>query len=204
MKKITVAIADDHSVVLEGVRAILSGHSYIELLGIFSNVNDLFSFLEENNVDVILLDIDIPVSHKLNTLQEIKKQFPSIHVIIYTMHEGAFYYEEAVKYGANAFMLKSDPVSHLPTVIIQVTKGIFYCSDKFKTDHKKNTVNTFLKPIELDIVNLLGQGLSYLEIGKKTGKSSKTIEYHTVKLKQKYKLKSNTELVLYIKDEYFK
>ena len=86
MKKITVAIADDHSVVLEGVRAILSGHSYIELLGIFSNVNDLFSFLEENNVDVILLDIDIPGSHKLNTLQEIKKQCLDIHDAIYRVY----------------------------------------------------------------------------------------------------------------------
>lgn len=196
-----IVLADDHEVILEGVNAILKSHSKLKVTARFSNSDSLLNYLSKFHVDLILLDIDIPGADKLNLLKKIKNNFPEIKVVIFTMHKGMNYFLESKKIGADSYVLKSDSITFLPTVLLKALKGEFYCSDELKIFLAKKNKNEFIKPKELEILSLIAQGLQYNEISIKIGKSEKTIEYYVYKLRKKYGVKNNVDLLLKLSNE---
>ncbi len=204
MQPYKIIILDDHSVIGEGVRFSLKGDKRFFVLETFYSPILALSFIKEDLPDVLILDIDIPEMDGLTVLQQIKKGFPSIKVIIFTMHESLHYFTEAKKIGIDGYVLKSEPITMMPTIIMQAMKGDVYISDHLKRygdiELKKNTLNE----LQFNIVMLLSDGLCYSEIAQKLGKSTRTIDYHISKLKQKLNLNNNVELINYIHKNYLK
>lgn len=197
MEKITVAIADDHSVVTEGIRIVLKADPRFVLNGVFSNGEELLIFLAEQFVDVVVLDIDIPGGEDFGILRKIKLMDPNCKVVIFTMHTGIKYFFEAKRFGADAFVVKTDPITFLPTVIIQVLSGAFYASPELREFlEKEQNDRPLLNPIELEIVSCIAKGMYYKEIAEKIGKSEKTVEYHTAKIRKKFEVQNNADLLL--------
>ena len=182
MESFEIILADDHAVILEGVKAILKSHSRLKVKGDFSNSKSLLEFLSKDKVDLILLDIDIPGADKLNLLKKIKLRYPQTKVVIFTMHKGMNYFLEAKKLGADSYVLKSDLISFLPTILLKALKGEFYCSDELKQLLTKEYNKEIIKPKELEILSFIAQGMKYADISKQIGKSEKTIEYYVYKL----------------------
>lgn len=201
MESFEIILADDHAVILEGVKAVLKSHSRLKVKGDFSNAKSLLEFLSKDKADLILLDIDIPGADKLNLLKKIKLRFPQTKVVIFTMHKGMNYFLEAKKLGADSYVLKSDLISFLPTILLKALKGEFYCSDELKQLLTKEYNKEIIKPKELEILSFIAQGMKYADISKQIGKSEKTIEYYVYKLRKKYDVKNNVDLLLKLSNE---
>lgn len=201
MESFEIILADDHAVIVEGVKAVLKSHSRLKVKGDFSNANSLLEFLSKDKADLILLDIDIPGADKLNLLKKIKLRFPQTKVVIFTMHKGMNYFLEAKKLGADSYVLKSDLISFLPTILLKALKGEFYCSDELKQLLTKEYNKEIIKPKELEILSFIAQGMKYADISKQIGKSEKTIEYYVYKLRKKYDVKNNVDLLLKLSNE---
>ncbi len=199
--KLRVIIADDHSVVATGVRAVLKSDPRLEVCGTFQNANSVLEFLQTNEVDLAILDLDMPGAQNFSLLKIIKENYPHLKIVIFTMHSGIQSFFQAGKYGADSYVLKSEPITYLPTIIMQTMKGIFYCSDELKMylTQKKSEQN--IKPMEFEILGLLASGLQYIEIAEKICKSEKTVEYYIYKLRKKYGANNNAELLHKLKDE---
>ena len=129
MKKIKIAIADDHSVVTEGLRIVLKSDPRFSVEGVFSTGESLLIFLAENPVDLVILDIDIPGGEDFAILRKIKLMNRNCKVVIFTMHAGIKYFLEAKKYGADSYVVKTESVTFLPSVILFALNGQFYPSD---------------------------------------------------------------------------
>ena len=204
-KPIRLILADDHSVVTEGIRAVFRSDSRYEVCGTFSNAESVLKYLEKESADMILLDINMPGAGNFALLKELKKKYPFIKVVIFTMYDGLQYFFDARKYGADSYVLKSESVTFLPSVLQFAVKGTFYCSDDLKrylTDSSKK--KEVLKPLELEIVHYISSGHTYRQIGEKIGRTEKTVEYYTGRIRKKIGVQNNSELLTFISRNYFK
>lgn len=195
MSKIKIAIADDHPVVTEGLRIVLKYDPRFLVEGTFVNGESLLIFLAENPVDVVILDIDIPGGEDFAILKKIKLMNRNCKVVIFTMHSGIRYFLEAKQFGADSYVVKTESVTFLPSVILFAMKGEFYCSDEVKGFMNSSNKNTSLEPIELEIVSCITKGMNYKQIGEKIGRSEKTVEYHAKKIRTNFGVGTNAELL---------
>ena len=199
--KIRVIIADDHSVVTAGVKAVLKSDIRLEVCGIFQDGNSVLEFLQNNEIDLAILDLDMPGAQNFELLRILKENYPNLKIIIFTMHNGIQSFFQAGRLGADSYVLKSEPITYLPTIIMQAMKGVFYCSDELKIYLTQKKREQKLKPLEFEILGFLAIGLEYSEIAKKIRKSEKTVEYYIYKLRKKYEANNNAELLHKLKDE---
>lgn len=197
MNKIRIAVADDHSVVREGLRIILKSDPRFSVEGIFSTGDELLSAMSEKPVDLVILDIDIPGGEDFAALKKIKENYPACKVIIFTMHSNIQYFIGAKSFGADSYVVKTESITFMPTIVMYAMKGEFYASAELKEFADKSKKN-LLNPLELEIVNCISKGMYYKEIGAKIGRSEKTIEYYANKIRKKLNVESNSELLVKI------
>jgi two-component system NarL family response regulator len=138
----------------------------------------------------------MPDTKHLSHLKEIKTRFTNTKVVIFTMHESSSYFIEAKAMGVDSYLLKTESITFIPTVLIKAMKGEFYCSDEFQSYKTENNTKPKIKPIEIKILKYLAKGLHYSDIALKIQKSEKTVEYHIYKLRKKFSVSSNVELLL--------
>jgi two-component system NarL family response regulator len=189
VEPIKIAILEDHSVVTQGIISVLKTNPIFQVLGEFRTCTELKNFLSETEVEFLLLDIDLPDGSGLDILREVKAKHPKTKVAMFTLHSGQMYVEDAMKSKADGYILKSDPISHLPVVIEGIVKGDYFVSEGI------SSVVLPFSPFQIEILNLLIQGLSQNEIAEKINKSRKTVEYHLNQMRTKFSCKNNNELI---------
>lgn len=196
MDKIRIAIADDHSVVREGLYIILKSDPRFSVEGTFSTGDALLASLTEKPIDLIILDIDIPGGDDFAVLKKVKENHPRCKVIIFTMHSSIHYFVGAKNLGADSYVVKTESATFMPTVIMYAMKGRFYASPELEEFIGPMRKKFLLNPLELEIVNCISKGMYYKEIGEKIGRSEKTIEYYANKIRKKLNVESNSELLV--------
>jgi DNA-binding NarL/FixJ family response regulator len=189
VEPIKIAILEDHSVVTQGIISVLKTNTFFQVLGEFRTCTEIKNFLSNTEVDFLLLDIDLPDGNGLDILREVKSKYPNMKVAMFTLHSGQMYVEDAMKSKADGYILKSDPISHLPSVIESVMKGDYFVSEGI------SSVVLPFSSFQIEILNLLVQGLSQNEIAEKINKSRKTVEYHLNQMRTKFSCKNNNELI---------
>ncbi|MCU0825715.1 MAG: response regulator transcription factor [Leptospira sp.] len=189
MDSIHIAILEDHSVVTQGIISVLKTNPFFSIKGEFHKASDLFSFLEANAIHLLILDIDLPDRNGIDVLREVKEKYPKTKVIIFSLHGSRVYVEDAVKAKADGYMLKSDPITEMPKIIETVMKGETYISNGV------SQVQLPFSPFQIEILNLLVQGLSQNEVADRIQKSRKTVEYHLNQMRTKFVCKNNNELI---------
>ena len=208
MKKIKILLADDHQIVLDGLKTLINGIPEFEVV---AAVNDGKSVLEKANqckIDVALLDIDMPLMNGIDATFHLKKSHPEIKVIALSMHNEKGIIEKILEAGANGYMLKNADINELTDAIKTVYAGKQYlCSDASITLLKKQTNQINVSPAvynavalstrELEIAKLVAKGLSSKQIGEKLFISPRTADTHRTNIMEKLGLKSIPELVHY-------
>jgi len=189
VEPIKIAILEDHSVVTEGILSILKSNTNFSVIGDFKTCKELKEFLQTNKVDFLLLDIDLPDASGIETLRHVKENYKSTKVAMFTLHSGLIYVDDAMKSGADGYVLKSDPISNLPRVIESILSG-----EKFISEGISNVSLPF-STFQIQILNLLIQGHSQNEVAERINKSRKTVEYHLNQMRTKFECKNNNELV---------
>jgi DNA-binding NarL/FixJ family response regulator len=200
----TVLIADDHVIVVEGLRALLS--SEFTLLPSVSDGRSLVRAAVECNPDVIVLDISMPLLNGLEAARQIRAEMPRSRLIFLTMHSDLAHVREAFRVGASGYVLKRSASTELVTAIREALSGRCYLTPlvtrsvvELLIDRDSNSGSTgdVLTPRQREVLQLLAEGHSVKEAGAILHISSKTVEFHKYRLMETLGVGSIAELTQY-------
>lgn len=201
MNTINILIADDHQLIIDGLKSLLKNQDGINVSAEANNGREALRMLSFLPVDVILMDIDMPVMNGIETLKEVKNQYPDVKVIIISMHNEAGMIRSLIDLGANGYMLKSCTQDELLGAIRKVADGQSYFSTDVTMALLKQAnpgQNTeFLTERETEILKLIAAGFSNKEIGDKLFISHRTVDTHRTNLMKKLGVSNIAGLISY-------
>lgn len=224
-RPISVALLDDHYVVLHGMKNILSEDSAIHVVGSFTKSEDLLSYLQSAAVDVIVMDFELAPSDVdgLGLLGILRRNFSTVPVLVVSAHYNAAVVAAALRVGARGFIGKIRPSSVIHKALSYIIKGRIFIEpemahllasqqhygDKLLSGNlNQDNVNqaaslASLSPKELEVVRCYLTGMKVGEIAEKFNRSKKTVSGHKQNAMRKLGLKADHELFI-IKDELLK
>ncbi len=211
-KKINVAIADDHQVVLIGLKTLLSKADDIEVVGAAFDGEELIQLVESGlDIDVVLMDINMPRINGIEATKYLNKEHSHINVLAITVNEDEASIKKMLNAGALGYILKDDDEQDIMiNAIRKVCKGESYFSNKvssvllskYMTKHPSNmkvepNLDTDLTDREVQILRLIAQEKTSTEIADNLFLSIKTVEMHRSNLIKKIGVRSSIGLIKY-------
>ena len=202
MKRPRVLLADDHRMVAEGLKSLLSDE--FELLGVVEDGRALVEAARKLRPDVIVADITMPHLNGIDALVRLKSDEIQVPVVFLTMHVEVAYARRALEAGAAGYVLKHSAPAELVTAIRAALDGRTYVSPAVAGDvlrvinqkpEKADDPVASLTPRQREILQLLSEGRSAKEIGDTLAISSRTVEFHKYQVMEKLNLHTNAELV---------
>jgi DNA-binding NarL/FixJ family response regulator len=205
VKPIRVLLIDDHALVRAGIRALLSRHEGVEVVGEAAGGRDALRLIEELQPDIVLLDIAMPGLSGLEVLAESTKRFPHVRVIILTVHEAGEYALRALRAGAAGYLPKSAASTELHEAIDTVARGGNYVSGEVAREtilqQAKGSADEYLlqklTPRQREILILMAEGNSTRDIAGTLKISVKTVESHRAQLMERLNIHEVAGLVRY-------
>jgi DNA-binding NarL/FixJ family response regulator len=204
MKKTRVLLADDHTIVAEGLVSLLE--TDFDLVGRVDNGRDLLKKAEELSPDVIVTDISMPLLNGIEALRQLKKARPDVRVVFLTVHADVSYITEAFRAGAAGYVLKQSAAEELRSAIKAAHEGRTYLTplitkdfldNILNTDEGLDSVNVTLTPREREVLQLLAEGHAVKEIAAVLDISPRTVEFHKYNIMEKLGLRTTAELTQY-------
>lgn len=199
---IRIVVADDHRITLDGIKSMVGGQEDISIVGEAINGNEVIERVEEHTPDVVLMDINMPQLDGIEATKKIKSRWPNVKVLILSMHSENKFVRTAIDAGANGYMLKEGGEFECITAVKAIAMGGSYFSpglEKAFTDRWKDD-QIHLSARELEVLNLLNEGMSSKEIGEKLFISENTVNHHRKNLHQKTDSTKVTELLSWARD----
>lgn len=200
---IKVLLADDHQLVIDGLRALLGQQTDIEIVGEAKNGQEVLDFLKTQAIDLVLLDINMPVLNGVNTTNQISLLYPNVKVLILTMYKNKAIIKGVLRSGASGYILKNTGNSELNEAIRTVAAGGTFFSAEIaallneKPERAAATENAVLSERELDIVRELANGLTTKEISERLFLSFYTVETHRKNINSKLGFTNAAEVIRY-------
>ena len=205
VKTIKLMIAEDQAIILHSLMILLNSLENIEVIGTALNGVDLLILLEKNKPDVILMDINMPKMNGIEATKIIDAKMPWVKVIALSMYDHPVYIKKMFKSGAKGFVSKNATKMELGKAIEMVYNGDIYISEEISrillreysntADSDDNADYTSLTSREIEIIQLLADGLYTKEIAEKLFISDKTVERHKTNILKKLKLRNTAQLV---------
>jgi len=192
VQPIRLILADDHTLVRAGIRALLEKLPGVEVVGEASDGREVLSLVERHRPDVVLLDITMPGLNGLEAAACMARDFPKVRVIILSMHNNEEYYWRALKAGVAGYLLKKAATAELETALQRVVHGEIYLSQEISARLLKkfpwHGITDRKSPFEQltgrqrEILQLIAEGQNTKAIAVILKVSPKTVEYHRMKL----------------------
>lgn len=204
MKRPKILIADDHSMVVDGLRALLEPE--YEIVGAVNDGRSVLPEVQKLNPDVVVIDISMPLLNGIDCTRQLREAGCTAKILILTMHPDATLAQEALSAGASGYILKSSPGSELKGALAEVLLGRTYLSpavtrDVLEVMGRMTSIHadvwTHLTPRQREVLQLLAEGKSHKEIASILNIAVKTAEYHKYAILDTLGLKTNAELVQY-------
>ena len=208
MDKIRIVLVDDHQIVRDGIRALLTDASDIEITGEASNYRELQEIMQTAIPDVVIMDISLPDINGIEITRQLGESHPTVRVLILSMHTGEDFIFNAIKSGAKGYLPKNTTRRELIEAIHTVHANQVYFSGQISNiilksyvhkaksaDLQKQETEDMLTSREIEILKLFAGGLSNQEIADKLFISIRTVESHKNHIMQKLELKSTVDLI---------
>lgn len=204
-KPIRVLIADDHSIVREGLKQILSDTDDLFVAGEAANGVAVMQLVREGNWDVVLMDVSMPDRNGIDALKLIKKEYPRLPVLVLSMHPEEHYAVRALKAGATGYLTKQSAPELLVSAIRQVAAGKKYVSaavaeelaNAILDDDDERPPHEKLSDREYQTLVMIASGKTPTQIADELNLSVKTVSVYRARLLEKMKMKNNAELTHY-------
>lgn len=199
---IQIAITDDHTIVIEGIKNMLKSNKEIEVLQSFENLKDTFENLT-NSVEVLLLDINLPDGNGINACKELLEKHKDLKIIALTNFEDSIFIKQILKNGAMGYLLKNTSKTELTEAIKEVNNGNRYLPKKISDILLNDSIGIenssyFIPKLtsrEKEILALIIKEYTTDEIANELFVSNKTVESHRSNLMQKLGVKNSAGLV---------
>jgi len=200
-----IVIAEDHTILREGLRALLSSAQDLEIIGEAENGRDAIQCAETMEPDLILMDLSMPKMSGMDAVREIKRRSPGIKVLVLTVHKTDEYILASLEAGADGYVLKDATKTELMSAITTVLKGKRYLSPEVsgkvidgylegKKSIKVRSVWDVITSREREILKLVAEGYKNKEIADYLCISAKTVDKHRTNLMKKLDLHSVSAL----------
>lgn len=203
-EKIRVLIADDHAIVRQGFKQIFSETEDLVVAGEADDGAEALQLARQKEWDVFLLDVTMPNRNGIDTLKQLKKEFPRLPVLILSMHPEEQYAVRAIKAGASGYLTKQSAPEQLVTAIRQVARGKKYVSptvaeqlvNAISTDSEK-PLHELLTDREFQVFKLIAAGKPLTAIADELNLAVATISTFRTRIVDKTGLRSNAEMIRY-------
>jgi len=190
VKFLTVMLADDHTLVRAGIRALLEKLPSVKVIGEANDGRELLNLAKAHRPDVVLMDIAMPGLNGLEAAERMTRDFPGVRIIILSMHNNEEYVVRALKAGVAGYLLKKAATAELETALNEVVRGKIYLSREARqhTNFPPHGIASQSSPLEKltgrqrEILQLIAEGQNTKQIGDILKVSPKTVEYHRMKL----------------------
>jgi len=198
-QKVRIVIAEDHTILREGLKSLLSSNPDFEIIGEAEDGREAIRCVEKFKPDLILMDLSMPRINGLDAIKEIKKRFSETKILVLTVHKTEEYILATLKSGADGYILKDSTHAELVLAVKNVLSGKHYISPGIsekviegylegkKTLKRKSSWET-LTQREREILKLIAEGYKNKEIGDYLCISPKTVEKHRANLMEKLDL----------------
>jgi len=207
MDKIKIVVADDHHILLDGLKALLQKQKDIEVCGLFDNGRKLFEALSSLNPNVALVDINMPEMDGLELTRKVKESYPEIAVLVLSMYDDASHIMDLIDAGASGYLLKNITDKELLEAIKTVAQGKLYFSPEVSEritavaiqQQRRGEQNDEpkLTDRELEILKLIAQEYSNAQIAQALFISERTVETHRKNMLRKTNNKTMVGLLKY-------
>lgn len=200
-----VLIADDDALIRDSLKMLLELEEDFDVLGVAVNGREAVDMCGRETPDLVLMDIRMPVMDGVLGTKMIKELYPEVRVVILTTFRDEEYIKEALKNGAEGYILKSQPADSIVECLRAVAKGNIVLekdvasslSSMIKEDRKVDLTHWQLSERELEVLGLVGQGLSNREIAEKLFLSEGTVRNYVTALLEKLGLRDRTQLAIF-------
>jgi DNA-binding NarL/FixJ family response regulator len=208
MEKIQIILVEDHQIVRDGIKALLTDTPGIEITGEASSCNELMEIIKTKSPDIVIMDVSLPDGSGIEATKILSEEYPNAKVLILSMHTGEDFIFNAIKAGAKGYLPKNTTRKEMLEAIQAISKGEEYFSEsisniilksyikKAKNGEKETPPNEEqLTTREMEILKLFAGGLSNQEIADKLFISIRTVESHKNHIMQKLELDSTVDLI---------
>jgi len=203
-KRATVFIVDDHSIVRRGLKQLIDQEADLVVCGEAETAQAALEAMKKRVPDVALVDLSLDGESGLELIKDIKTRYPTVAVLVLSMHDEMFYAERVLRAGAKGYIMKLQVADRILGAIRCVLSGEIYLSDPMAAKilrkvagGKADVVGSSIERLsdrELEVFQLIGIGLGTRHIAERISRSVKTIETYREHIKQKLDLKDATEL----------
>lgn len=202
MKTIDLYIADDHKIFAQGIESIITAEPWINVIDIARNGKQLLAMLQNQKADIVLLDVSMPELNGEDTARQIIAHYPNTKILMLTMHNTIDFIAPLVKLGVQGYILKNAGKKELLNAIETIAEeGTYYSAEitaTLATQLRKYDQDQIqLTKREIEVLQLVFEGLSTTEIGEKIHLSARTVETHRSNLLAKTNSKNTAQLILF-------
>ncbi|MFV1949947.1 MAG: response regulator [Anaerolineales bacterium] len=207
MKTIKVLLADDHTILRQGLRSILEQQAGIEVIAEAKNGREAVRIAEQMKPDVVVMDFSMPDLNGLEATRQIKQRIPETKVLILTRHANQEYIKSILRAGASGYLVKKSAAEELVIAIQSVQRGDSYLDPSISKTIIEGYLNPAAgedKPLEIkltprqrEVLQLIAEGHPNREIASRLHISVKTVENHRANIMQKLNLHSTADLTQY-------
>jgi two-component system, NarL family, response regulator NreC len=198
--RVKILLADDHTIVRQGLKLILSAHADLEVVGEAANGREAVEMADKLRPDVVLMDVQMPELNGIEATRKMVAAHPRIRILVLSMHKESVYVREILKAGARGYILKDAIDTELLNAVRSVAQGDGYISPAVasalneKLKDPSNPVD-MLSAREREVLLLIAEGKTNKEIATKLNLSVYTVDSHRGKIMEKLNLHSAGELV---------
>jgi len=199
-----IIIVDDHDVVRRGVRQLLETKPYYQVVGETADGRSALELARQTRPDIAILDYSIPELNGFDLAHALKREFPRIEILVYTMHDREEIIMDVLRAGVRGFVLKSDTQKHLLAALDALSIHRSYFSGAISDallnqflESKPASLASSLTHREREIVQQVAEGRINKEIAQRLSISVKTVETHRASAMRKLKLRTTADLVRY-------
>ncbi|MFO1521449.1 MAG: response regulator transcription factor [Kiritimatiellia bacterium] len=205
--KLRILLADDHTLLREGLKTLLERESDLQVVADVANGRLAVRKAEELRPDVVVLDVDMPELNGIEAARQLSAAHPRLRIVCLSMHSGARFVDAMLEAGALGYVLKNEAAKTLVTAIRKVAGGEVYLSPEINTGLVRRYVRkqpaaggtafTALSDREREVLQLIAEGASSKEISTKLGVSEKTVSTHREHIMAKLDLHNVADLTRY-------
>ena len=194
---IKVFIVDDHYMVIEGIRSLLQNEKGVDWVGHATNASSCLAFLQQQQPDVILMDINLPDKSGIDLCKEVKERYPSVFIIGLSTFNQQSFIQKMIDNGASGYVLKNATQAELMEAIEIVASGKTFLSNEaaLSLRSKDNNDAPVITRREKEVLALIAEGMTNNEVAQKLFISPSTVDTHRKNLLVKFEAKNTASLI---------
>jgi two-component system response regulator NreC len=205
MKPYRIIIADDHSLIRQGIKAMIGQEAGLEVIAEVADGCELLNTMKKRLPDMVILDISMPLMNGIEAVAKIHERYPNVRTLVLTMHSNTQYFYHAIAAGAHGYLLKDDSDTELLPAIRTIQDGKIYVTPQLATEvsgemaaayhNDKDLPLIHLTDREKQVLQMVVKGLTSKQMADMLCLSPRTIDHYRSSLLKKYKMKNSVDLV---------